>query len=1011
MNALLRAAASLFLAASTLLASGGASGRWPGQVGRAEATGATFVVSTIGDDGPGSLRQAIAGANAAPGADTIVFAIGGCPSACTIALASPLPSITQPLAIDGTTQPGGPLIVLAGANAGPGAHGLVVEAGGAGSSIRGLAVNGFQGAGILLAGGAAGSTVAGNYLGTDASGASALPNGTGVQITNSSNNTIGGPTAADRNLISGNTFKGVSITGSGGPASGNTVKGNYIGTGPSGDTVLGNEVGISIIDASGNTIGGANTGERNLIAGNKHNVAIKGTSGSGSANNTLRNNRIGSNGTVALRAPAAASAGVEVDGSSAPAANNLIVANSIAGNGTQGVWVHGAGATGNSLHGNTIGDANIPALGNLREGVLITNGASGNVIGGLAPGLANVIARNGSAGNTATGDGAAGVTVGSGTGNAIRGNSITANAGLGIDLGAGEAGNGVTNNDDKDPDAGANNLQNFPVLSIAGTNRGTTLKLFGLLNSTPTTSFAVDFYSNAACDSSGRGEGATYLGSTVVDTDGAGNAAINLSLTAAASVQAGEQITATATDPAGSTSEFSPCLGAIAVPSPPTNVSATGGNEQAQVTWAPPVDNGGSAITSYTVTAFSGGTPAGPKVTVGGDVGIAIVAGLANGQSYSFSVHATNAAGDGAESSPSNPVIPSAGAGVTLRLQPSAVSVATGTTVDVAVVLQAGEQQLDGAEAVLRFDPAVVAVVDADLSADGVQLVADADGNPGNGLQVAVAPGLGLPDCGLPAEVANRASGDGVIHLARGAQISENDPGPPIDGTCVLGTIRLRGLAVADRVTMPLRFQLLPDLPGSGAALQGQALPLTTADGAVSVFPKHLSFFAQPPRAAQGFAFGIQPVVKVLHDTAPAGDGTTVTLGLRAVPGAGSPAAVLSCAGDSAHGILAGLTQTVAGGAASFGGCSVDLRGSYRLEAASSAADVLGAVSDAFPVRYPGDGDGNCLVDIVDFSLLLRAFGTHLLDLLFNPGVDFNGDNGVDIVDFSILLSRFGTHC
>jgi hypothetical protein len=76
-------------------------------------------------------------------------------------------------------------------------------------------------------------------------------------------------------------------------------------------------------------------------------------------------------------------------------------------------------------------------------------------------------------------------------------------------------------------------------------------------------------------------------------------------------------------------------------------------NQQASVSFTAPVDNGGSVITSYTVTSTPGG------LTATGSASPILVTGLTNGTSYTFTVHATNAIGDGAESLPSNAVTPS----------------------------------------------------------------------------------------------------------------------------------------------------------------------------------------------------------------------------------------------------------------------------------------------------------------------------------------------------------------
>ena len=225
-------------------------------------------------------------------------------------------------------------------------------------------------------------------------------------------------------------------------------------------------------------------------------------------------------------------------GGTAAGAGNLI-----SGNGG-GVYVRGSGATGNKVEGNYIGTQGdgTSALGNTGHGVVISTVASDNTIGGTAAGAGNVIAFNG-------GDG---VYVISGTGNLIDPNSIHSNTGLGIDLGT----DGVTPNDPDDPDAGANNLQNFPVLTVAAGGPATTT-IKGTLNSTASTTFTLEFFSNTACDPSGNGEGETFLDSTTETTNGSGDVSFTISV--GTTVPVGEFITATATDPNDNTSEFSAC--------------------------------------------------------------------------------------------------------------------------------------------------------------------------------------------------------------------------------------------------------------------------------------------------------------------------------------------------------------------------------------------------------------------------------------------------------------------
>src|SRR6185503_1222764 len=156
------------------------------------------------------------------------------------------------------------------------------------------------------------------------------------------------------------------------------------------------------------------------------------------------------------------------------------------------------------------------------------------------------------AGNRISFNGGPGINVFSGFGNTVRGNSIFSNAGLGVELDPA----GVNANDVGDVDTGANNLQNFPVLTSV-TSDGSTTTINGNLNSIPNTTFRIDFYSNAACDPLGNGEGAQVLGTTNVTTAANGDASISVNLPTP--MATGRAVTATATDPLGNTSEFSAC--------------------------------------------------------------------------------------------------------------------------------------------------------------------------------------------------------------------------------------------------------------------------------------------------------------------------------------------------------------------------------------------------------------------------------------------------------------------
>ncbi len=169
----------------------------------------------------------------------------------------------------------------------------------------------------------------------------------------------------------------------------------------------------------------------------------------------------------------------------------------------------------------------------------MNNSATNNAVGGTAA-AANRIAFNG--------DG--GVDVLSGTGNPVLGNSIHSNGGLGIDLN----GDGVTLNDPPpDADSGPQNLQNFPLLnSVSGGGGAVTVQ--ATLVSVPNATYRVEFFGSDSCDPSGYGEGQSYLGSKLVTTNPAGRVRFASVLTTSAAY-----ITATATDAANNTSEFSTC--------------------------------------------------------------------------------------------------------------------------------------------------------------------------------------------------------------------------------------------------------------------------------------------------------------------------------------------------------------------------------------------------------------------------------------------------------------------
>lgn len=550
---------------------------------------ASLVVTTTADAGAGSLRQAILDANANPGLDIVSFNI--LPSGIqTIAPVSPLPVITDPLTIDGTTQPGwasAPIVELAGGGAGVGANGLEIHAGS--SLVKGLVINGFGGSGVLITLNG-GDVISGNYIGSDTSGTVASANADGVTVDVASGNTIGGSAPGSGNLISGNLNDGLNI----GSGTGNHVEGNHIGTDVSGTGALGNQNdGVFIASASATRIGGTAVGSRNVISGNY----VNGIEIVGSATGTqVEGNFIGANvnGTgVVLN---------HFDGVLVAAANNTIggaadARNVIGFNASNGVEINGPGATGNLVQSNYLGVDVTGALplGNGESGVFLGGGASSNTIGG--PGRGNVISGNslngvrvedaGTTGNQILSNligtqadgfsqlfnGNDGVFFGGisapnsnavgGTG-VNEGNVIAGNLGNGVhvQLGTGESilSNAIFNSGFVGIrlGPGGNNSQKAPHVLAAGTSGGTTAIQATLTATAPSASFRLEIFDSPACNPSGFGEGRTFIAATTVMTNVFGNGFANLVVPTPLTI--GHVVTATATSVVGNTSEFSACL-------------------------------------------------------------------------------------------------------------------------------------------------------------------------------------------------------------------------------------------------------------------------------------------------------------------------------------------------------------------------------------------------------------------------------------------------------------------
>ena len=359
----------------------------------------TYTVTNSNNGGVGSLRQAILDANNNPGPDIIAFNIPDSDpgyvnkhNVWVIQPNSPLPSLTGGgTTIDGFTQTTnqgdknilGPEVLIEGTNLSATAWIFSIES--SDNVIKGLAITGTGGAGIKIISAAMNNTISENYIGIDPGGSSAWGNGTGIDISGSASiNTI------INNVISGNTLDGIKIAGSG--TDSNYVKNNIIGLDPTGSVPIPNgRNGVLILNgASFNSIGG-DTPDRNIISGNSINGVY--LSGTGTKHNLVWYNYIGTDSTGNTAVGNSQSGVFISDG----AQDNIIQDNLISGNVSHGVHISGVGTDNNFVRLNIIGaNAQVTSpLPNGSHGVAVYDGAQSNWIGTISPQWGNVIVASG----------------------------------------------------------------------------------------------------------------------------------------------------------------------------------------------------------------------------------------------------------------------------------------------------------------------------------------------------------------------------------------------------------------------------------------------------------------------------------------------------------------------------------------------------------------------------------------------------------------------------------------
>lgn len=254
-----------------------------------------FVVVNTNSGGLGSLRGAIGASNAAPGQQAITFNIpGNGPHTVNyIGAAAPI-IVTDPVTIDGTTQPGysgSPMIELNGSQyTAPNPAALTLQS--PNNTIKGLAITGFSSTGIHLRAGSNSNVIVANYIGVSPNGNQASPNHRGITV-ESNQNIIGGSDPSQRNVISGNST-GVSLLGQNRD---NTIKGNFVGTAPDGTTAMSNLMGIYVDYGLNVIIGGSESGDANVIAFNTSDGIRLGSRATGVS---ILRNSIHSNGGLGI---------------------------------------------------------------------------------------------------------------------------------------------------------------------------------------------------------------------------------------------------------------------------------------------------------------------------------------------------------------------------------------------------------------------------------------------------------------------------------------------------------------------------------------------------------------------------------------------------------------------------------------------------------------------------------------------------------------------------------------
>ncbi|NVO01394.1 MAG: right-handed parallel beta-helix repeat-containing protein [Bacteroidetes bacterium] len=394
--------------------------------------------------------------------------------------------------------------------------------GGSNANTRNI-ISGNRVYGLIYYGNCSYNNTSGNYIGTNVTGNAALPNATGICVDAGSNHN-----QMNNNLLSGNKSYGIFFVTTN--TYYNEFKGNIVGLNAAGTDTIPNDIGVVLVAGTRyNQIGGLNAGERNIISGNRYDgieIADNGTKF-----NQIIGNYIGTDITGTIAKPNENGIGMATNPKF-----NTIDQNVISGNDRMGIIIFEF-ADSNTISNNKIGSnaSGTAALSNHSCGIVLLQGASNNIIGPN-----NTIAFNDSVGVL--------VVDNNTIQNRITENSIHDNGFFGIDL----APYGPTPNDAGDADSGPNLLMNYPVISTSVYDPANSLTwLTGTIDYSYQSPLGIKIeVFKSDNDPFGFGEGEVYLGSAIVDASG--NWATNFP-----GVTQADNLTATAIDLAGNTSEFS----------------------------------------------------------------------------------------------------------------------------------------------------------------------------------------------------------------------------------------------------------------------------------------------------------------------------------------------------------------------------------------------------------------------------------------------------------------------